>query len=183
VASEISKPASDFEVVMVYEDLATGLRTKQLFEYLVREHSQLFRFTCHLWRFEILQIPEQRNAAVDEAARADMIIIAAHAGRELSRTIKEWIALWICKKEAASALVTLLEVSGSQSHGTGPIRSYLREVAKKGQMSFFCQEVHSPNESVKFPVEIIQEHVIKLSSVQQRVVTEPVPAQQRRIDE
>jgi hypothetical protein len=174
--NQTSNLTPDFEVVIVYEDVAVGLQAQNLFDHLIRVPGEFYRFICHLWNFGILESAPLRDATTAEAAKADMIVFAVHEGKQLPHAVKEWIGLWVCKRKASSALVALVDVRDQRSDPAGPTRSHLRKVAEKEQMNFFSQEVHWPKRSLKFPVEITHTHVTKLASVQQPVPTQPIPA-------
>src|SRR5690348_17788474 len=88
-----TKPKSfpSFEVLLAYQDFSSGIRAKEFFDRLVRDHGRLFRFLCHLWKFDVLLAPELGDQAVAEAADADMIVIATHAQTELPPAVKDWV--------------------------------------------------------------------------------------------
>ena len=85
-----------FNVVLAYDDCAGGIRAKEVFDALVRDHGELFQFICHLWKFEVL--PEQRlfDVAAQDAARADEAdelddAATADLFTEIPRGIDKWL--------------------------------------------------------------------------------------------
>ncbi|MHB8523691.1 MAG: hypothetical protein ACYDH9_23455 [Limisphaerales bacterium] len=130
-----------FQVVIAYDDFSTGLMAKEFYDRTVRDHKELFRFICHLWKFRILSLPPLRDQAAVEAETADMVVIAAHEGKPLSSGMRRWIEFWLPRKAGSGALVALLDVSGCGARVPGRIDSYLRNVAEMWRVRFFCKEI------------------------------------------
>jgi len=146
------KSAPSFEVLLAYQDFSSGIRAKEFFDRLVRDHGRLFRFLCHLWKFDVLLAPELGDQAVAEAADADMIVIATHAQTELPPAVKDWVELWLRQTRTPGALVALLD--GVQPSVGSPfaVPTYLREVAERARMKFFCDNLESPEIEFLFAV-------------------------------
>lgn len=131
-------------VLIAYEDFASGLRAKRLFDHLVGVGGEFFSFRCHLWKFDVLDLPDLGERAVREAERADMIIISAHEGWELPTVVEEKLLPPVGSKQGpARPLVALLD---SQPRGPGgsPARSRLRQLAEASAMQFFCPDKDDP---------------------------------------
>jgi hypothetical protein len=85
-----------FNVVLAHDEYAGGIRAKELFDALVRDHGELFQFICHLRKFEVL--PEQRlfDVAAQDTARADEAnelddAATAEPFGEIPRGIDKWL--------------------------------------------------------------------------------------------
>jgi hypothetical protein len=148
------KSAPSFEVVLAYQDFSSGIRAKEFFDRLVRDHGSLFHFLCHLWKFDVLLAPELGDQAVSDAANADMIVIAAHAQTELPHAVKDWVELWLRQTRTPGALVALLEDVQPPVGSPFAVPNYLREVAERGQMKFFCDNLGSPE--IEFPFAVTE---------------------------
>ncbi|HWC61662.1 MAG TPA: hypothetical protein VHC44_18365 [Verrucomicrobiae bacterium] len=122
-------------VVIAYEDLETGKRAMKTYEYMVQQLGNECLFTNQMWKFDVLAVPKLKEIAAKDAAAAEIIIVSAHEGRELSAEVKSWIEMWLGYKTEASALVGLFS-GQSETH---PIRTYLADVARRAQIEFFCQ--------------------------------------------
>ena len=145
-----------FEVVLTYQDFHCGIRAKEFFDRLVRDHGSFFRFLCHLWRFDFLSAPELSSQAIAEAVNADMIVIAARAQAELPALAKAWIERWRREPRTPGALVALLDGVGLSSSSVSAVCTYLRDVAATSQMRFFCNASPPSEMDIPFPVEINQ---------------------------
>ena len=135
---------SALNVVIAYEDLATGKRAMKTYEYMVQQLGEECLFANQMWKFDVLAVPKLKEIAAKDAAAAEIIIISAHEGRELPAQVKTWIELWLSYKTEASALVGLFDGETQSS----PARSYLAEVARRANIEFFCQPGIWPGSSV-----------------------------------
>jgi len=122
-------------VVIAYEDLETGKRAMKIYDYMVEHLGAHCLFTNQMWKFDVLAVPKLREIAAKDAAAAEIIIISAHEGRQLSTEFKAWVEQWLSYKTQASALVGLF---GSESVDN-PVRDYLAGIAKRASIEFFCQ--------------------------------------------
>jgi hypothetical protein len=143
-----------FNVLIAYEDFATGNRALSVFDRLFPASGGSPFFSTHnVWKFDLLEITKFRDVAAAEAANADMVIISAHVGRELPAVVKRWMEIWIKRRHAESgALVVLLD--GQKSRVTPDLRmeTYLQTCAVRAGMDFFIQRektrgtLHKPSD-------------------------------------
>src|ERR1700722_6813752 len=94
-------------VVIAYEDLETGKRAMKTYDYMAEQLGEQCLFTNQMWKFDVLAVPKLREIAAKDAAAAEIIIISAHEGKELSADVKAWIEKWLSYHTHASALVGL----------------------------------------------------------------------------
>lgn len=137
-----SSPA--FNVVIAYEDFETGKQAKNTYDYLVEHLGDECAFANEMWKFDILSVPKLREMAAKDAAAADIIIISMHGENDLPQDVKAWIELWLAQKGNAIALVGLF--GNVKDTSENPTFVYLSEVARRGQMEFFCQPGVWPGE-------------------------------------
>jgi hypothetical protein len=135
------KNTISFNVLVAYEDVTSGLQAKELLERMTRtlpsEDSGWFR--CAMWKFNSRMTPARIKVAARQAMIADLIIIATHEREKVPLAIEEWVGLWLPRKAGhPCALVALLEPQGGGLHRARGIHSYLEEVARKGNLSFFA---------------------------------------------
>jgi hypothetical protein len=126
---------SALNVVIAYEDLETGKRAMKTYEYMVQQLGEQCLFANQMWKFDVLAVPKLKDIAAKDAAAAEIIIISAHAGRDLPAEVKSWIEMWLGYKTEASALVALFD--GDTEFN--PARVYLEDIASRAQIEFFCQ--------------------------------------------
>jgi len=132
-------PDPTFNVVVVYEDFATGKRAKKTYDYLVANLGQDCHFSNQMWKFEVLSIPKLREMAAKDATAADVIIISAHGDTELSADVKAWIETWLSDGTDAMALVALFDGGQDNPVVLENTKTYLAAVAARGNLEFFAQ--------------------------------------------
>ena len=132
-------------VVLVYEDYATGLRAKRLYDDLCRQLEPECEVNQSMWKFEVLGMPRLGVVAAEEAAEADMIIISMSGENELPGKVRDWLETWVGEKAGqSSALVALFDEVEEEESQIEAIQSHLRQVARRGGMSFFADPAGVP---------------------------------------
>ena len=138
------EPKQTISVVMVYEDYATGLRAKRLYDELCRQLEPDCELNQSMWKFEVLGVPRLGTVAAEEAAEADMIIVSMSGENELPKTVADWLETWLGEKVGqSSALVTLFDETEEEENQCETIQWHLRQVARRGGMSFFSNPAGS----------------------------------------
>ena len=125
-----------FNVVIAYEDFETGKHAKRTYDFLVQNIGADWHFANQMWKFDVLMLPKLREIAVEDAARADIIIISSR-GCELPGQVKVWIESWLPIATGPLALVALHPREELMRYNVS--HNYLAEVAKRGNMEFFAQ--------------------------------------------
>jgi hypothetical protein len=124
-------------VVVAYEDFATGKRAMHIYNRLVQEFQHEFRFTVNFWKFDILPTPKLLKMAAHEAAQADVVFISARTDGELPLEVKNWLRRWLVRSENSSVtLVALLEGKNLLAIESCPTRAYLQRVAERAGINF-----------------------------------------------
>ncbi len=145
-----SNPA--FAVVIAYEDFETGKHAKRTYDFLVENLGRDCQFVNQMWKFDVLSIPKLREIAVEDAAKADIVIISSH-GDELPEQVECWIESWLEQSLNPLALVALFDRAVEDTRRSKAVRAYLAGVAQRGQMEFFAQSQDWP-EKAALPAQI-----------------------------
>jgi hypothetical protein len=130
--------AGALDVLLACEDYASGMHALRTFDELfpVNESGQPAGRRS-VWKFELLQITSLREAAAEEAAAAELVIISAHAPGQFPKAVKSWLDLWMKKRPGnQGALVLLLDDAGHDSHQPLPVEDYLQKLATSAGMTF-----------------------------------------------
>lgn len=125
-----------FNVVLAYEDLETGKRAMRTYDYLVEQLGGECLFANQMWKFDLLTVNKLREMAAHDAAVADILIISAHEGNELSHEVKEWAEMWAAEKTKTIALVGLFDAEPSLAT---PVRDFMEAIAERAGVEFFSQ--------------------------------------------
>jgi hypothetical protein len=133
-------------ILIAYEDYATGLRARQVYERLAREFAEHCDFEQTLWRIDVLSVPQLGEVAADEAVGADMLLISLHKQEELTDVFKDWCEKWVDRDvKLDTAMVVVFDPDTGGQGGDSPAQEYLRCLANRAGMSFIAQEV--PNDA------------------------------------
>lgn len=86
------------DVMLVYEDMSTGFRAFQCFQYLDQMlDRRRINTDLHwtLWKLGLFNTPEFYNQAVLAAAGAEVIVMSLHGDRSLESAIESWLTAWV----------------------------------------------------------------------------------------
>jgi hypothetical protein len=131
------KPAK-LAVLIVHEDLPTGLRAKQVLDRLRRELGCNLHLVVKLWNFSTLRDPLLQRQAVRDASEAQIVFISMHGHAELPVTLCDLLNRWLAaKEETPGALVVSLDASIQNSESTKDVLDCLRTKAAAGGVDLF----------------------------------------------
>jgi hypothetical protein len=106
--------------VIAYENVSVAKIAKEKWDYLVHTLKDGVDFELRLWKFDILQIPEWRDAAINDATQAQLVFVATRGAGDLPPEVKEWIEEWLVLKGRVPHTTRLLSaVFDPSSNGPG----------------------------------------------------------------
>jgi hypothetical protein len=118
------------EVLVVHEDLPTGLRASAVFqnvEYSLGIETRLL--INNWWRFAMLQDAESAESALQQAKRADIVFLAMHSDRNLPTDVRNWLLKWLGTKDhKPCVLVVSLDSSTRDLLESNSTFNFLREI-------------------------------------------------------
>ena len=133
-----------FTVVIGYEDLAIGKQAMTTYSWLLQEFGEDYVFDSHIWKFEEWRTPLAREVAAAESARADMIIVAAHANSPLPDALVSWTALWLDNRQDQDGALVLLLDNALENARADSLAGFLEKSAQRAGMDFFSQSTSGP---------------------------------------
>lgn len=139
----------ELNVVLAYDEIAGGIRAKECFDDLTRLHGELFKFNCQLWNFEVMGKPELFEAKAQEAAKAEMMVIATRRSEAISGEARMWIENWVRSKKAGPNAILVLLSGKAADAGSAPGTS-LRKMVERWGVTFLCKEVGWPATGSQF---------------------------------
>ena len=86
-----SEAAPTFNVVVAYDGPRTARRAMDLVDGMTRDMGAEVSIHRNLWRFDVLSFPSERQTAVNDAVRADLVVVAANGDEELPAPVKVWL--------------------------------------------------------------------------------------------
>jgi len=125
-------------VHLIYEDTETGLRAKQAVDRLGEQFNLETDACLTPWRFDRLWEPTLREQALEEAADADLLLVAAHGQDGLPPAVHGWLERWLCRSHPGPrAIVLSLDTRARGSAGADYILSALQQVARLAGVDVF----------------------------------------------
>ena len=179
-----SDSAEALTVAVVYEDTATRERAMSLCDHLVHKLWEDVDFEFSWWKCDYLSDPGIAADATVAASGADMIIFSGDADQELSPAVKSWTETWAARREnREGALVALIGMGDGSSHGSGPVRVYLRDVAQRAGMDYLTNLPDDLSEKIDGTVPGITQRAAPVNSVLERFLQRVSPASHWGINE
>jgi hypothetical protein len=129
--------AKPFRMLAIYDSEEASREATQTSNLVLRELGDGILADRSTWNLQSLNTKSVRALAAEEAARADVIVIAL-AGKEPSATLKKWTAEWQSNRELSGGLLAL--VSPEASENGGNLADFLYETAVTAHMDFPCQK-------------------------------------------
>ena len=139
---------STFKVVIIYDDLSAAIRAMTFLNGVIRQFDDELPFPRDLWRVDILELPEVREAAVATIGAANLIVVSVRGDTELPLSLEECLDYCLLGKAPGSvALVGLCTSNNTFDGNQCHTRRFLQGVADRSLMDFFFDEVDLPNTS------------------------------------
>jgi hypothetical protein len=125
-------------VLLVYEDLGTGLRARWAFEQTARQLEGEAGFNVNLWKFDLLREPVLFQRAVNDAAKADIVFLSAHGHGVLPVAVDLWLKRWLERRggEPCALVVLLDDVAGDNATADQALQA-LQATALAGGVQVF----------------------------------------------
>jgi hypothetical protein len=99
---------SKLKVVIAYADLSSATLAKRILHEALAVLSLQFTVETSLWKFELLQAPSLQQLAMEDAAQAQIIIIAAEREYGLPEGAKKWVETCLTNPEVKDVSVVAL---------------------------------------------------------------------------
>src|SRR5690242_17252898 len=118
------------KVVIVYEDFASGLKAKQLFDQFISPSEAENKDRVKMWDFGGLRFGSLRERAVEDASAADVVCISLQPDVQLPGGVKDWAEDWARQNGSqGSVLVVLLGLADDLFANDTDSIQFLRKVA------------------------------------------------------
>jgi len=136
--------ASDFRVVMVYDDFVAGKRAMETCNFLLMQLGRGVQLNSSMWKFDVLRCAKLKEMAVEDALEADVVIVANGRNCGLPPEVIDWLKCWTpTRRSGAAALVALMDYTGEDSREPARAHITLKHAAAKAGMDFLSQEIRS----------------------------------------
>ncbi len=123
-------------MVSIYDSREAGWEASRVSDVVLRELGEDVVVDRTAWELPSLEDSSSRDAAVEEAARADVIVVAL-SGTQPTGSLKQWAASWPGKRQLSGGLLALVP-SGDSDSG-GELAEFLYETAVTAKMDFLSR--------------------------------------------
>jgi hypothetical protein len=129
--------ATTLEVLVVHEDMPTGLRAKQVLDRLGKEPDVNLHFVVKLWTFKSLHDPLLHQHALHDVNDISILFLSLHGHLELPPHVCELVDRWVADRKGPGALVVSLDEGLQHSPVTRAILDCLRTKVLFGGVDLF----------------------------------------------
>lgn len=164
------------DVLLIYEDLSTGLRARRAFEEAVQRIEMPADFKVDLWRFDLLWESALREAALKQAAKAGVLVISAHGRTELPATVQVWLSQWLERKDdQPCALVLSLDQEIEGTPSAKRILDFLQARAREVGVEVFAHFGTAPEPGWDLTVESLRHRADTRTAILDDILRRPQP--------
>ena len=125
-----------FRMLAIYDSLESGKEAARASELVLRELGDEVAVTKTAWDLQWLEDDSNRAAAAEEAARADVIVVAL-SDTEPTVSFKDWAESWQEKRNLNGGLLAL--IPSGESESGGELADFLYETAVTAHMDFLSR--------------------------------------------
>jgi hypothetical protein len=147
--SEFPAATATFSVFLAYSDVGHERLGREHCEKLSLGLSPIGRIVLTEWKFEMLAFPALGEMAAEEAAAADVVIVATSSGEGLPHNFEQWMERWSSRPGSRPILVAVL--TRCESSPMGPcFYSNIKAQTRARGIEFVIDESGGPHESDLF---------------------------------
>ena len=122
----------------LYDDFQCGLRAKNFAESLAKKFERVSN-DLSFWRLDLLGLSEAYEAALEDAAASNFVILSLRGDDIVSTVACTWLAAWLRVADPNTTdLVLLFDPKRSLAIHANGIRTMLRIAAARAGVAFFA---------------------------------------------
>jgi len=137
------------KAAVIYDDFDFAARAAALLERVAVRTDEAMQWNVKPWRLDLLRSSSLADAALDEAADADLIIVALWRTHFLPDELREWLERWAAERQIEDAALMALcpeKIAGPRSLG-----ARLKEFAEWRGLPFLgCLDLPEDEDSIHF---------------------------------
>lgn len=134
--------AAPFHTIVVYEDTDTNRLAQCVLDSLSNTLGDPAHLQKTLWKFEMLRVSSLQKMAADDAANANLIIVALQETGQPPEEVKKWIELWTAQKRTSKQhLMALFIKEIACRETTAQTMSYFEKVARTARVNFVTKTI------------------------------------------
>jgi hypothetical protein len=122
------------KAAVIYDDFDFAARAAALLERVTIRADEAMKWDVKPWRLDVLQESSLADAALDETADADLIVVALRKTPSLPDELMGWLERWAMKRQTEDAAMMMFCPEGNAA--STPLWHELKEFAEWHSLSF-----------------------------------------------
>ena len=161
-------------VVVIYEDASTRQHAMSACDFLMQQLWSEVEFDFQWWRADFLEQAAMAQAASEQAAAADFLIVCSHPERQLSPALRGWFESWIENRHGRDgALLDLTQSFATTTISAQPTENFLRGIARRARLDYFTSTTHTMTGTLPASFEEAEQRASQISSVLDEILHHP----------
>ena len=166
--------AEAISALVAYEDPPTRDRALRVCDRLMERFWKDLEFNFSWWRFDFFTDSTMVEAAASAAAHSHLLLVAAHARRELPSAVQRWVEAWLPRRQSRpGVLAAMIGTEHDELRGLTPIHVYLRETARRAHMDYLPDTMDAPLGQWDGSIEPITSRAQKMTSLLDNILHRP----------
>jgi len=165
IANILNPSAAGLHVLVVYDNLASGIKAKGLCDRLAQPFKPALPWALSFWSLSALALPLLAREAADEAAQTDLLIVVVDGDLALPPALKSWLSRSARGlRTRAGALVAQLHGILKMDQEASPAYACLKHIAEDSAVDFFAEVVAPADDKLSAPVASVYQrsHLLSL---------------------
>lgn len=143
-------------VVVAYEDYDADKRAHHACQQILQAVQRDKDLSPAFWKFDMLKLRAMRDAAAEEAAGADLLVLAP-GGSNLPVGVLEWVESSLQHPRCLKALLVLLAPDSEDIETTPKAAHRLKALAGQLRVPFWCLQLETPSRAWSEPNYVLKE--------------------------
>jgi hypothetical protein len=122
------------KAAVIYDDFDFAARAAALLERVTIRADEAMKWDVKPWRLDVLQESSLADAALDETADADLIVVALRKTPSLPDELMGWLERWAMKRQTEDAAMMMF--CPEENAASTPLWHELKEFAEWHSLSF-----------------------------------------------
>jgi hypothetical protein len=122
------------KAAVIYDDFDFAARAAALLERVAIRADEAMKWDVKPWRLDVLQEPSLADAALDETADADLIVVALRKTPSLPDELMGWLERWVMKRQTEDA--AMMVFCPEENAAPTPLWHELKEFAEWHRLPF-----------------------------------------------
>lgn len=147
---EPAEPGPPIPVVVVYRGLTAARWAMRVLDRVANLLGDGSEFRPRLWSFDLLEDSARRAEADEDAAQANLLVVATNDAEALPLTVGDWLAGLLRQKRGSAGAVIALFGPEETPEAAGSTRlEAMRLAVRRAGLEFFAPEAHSRSKGPK----------------------------------